>query len=81
MKTSDVIGQSCQLTPALDGAEVVWHGECPRCRAAEHTLRVRDSNGTFHCVQCGWAGDVFTWVMYTRLVNFSEALTILSAYG
>ena len=48
--------------------------DCPKCHYAIH---LDERTGTFYCDQCGFSGDLFTFVMQRDRCDFRQALTTI----
>jgi DNA primase len=70
----DLVGQSVLLKKAGRS----WKGLCPFHADKNPSFTVDPTMGSYRCWSCGEHGDVFTWVMKTRHVEFVEALQILA---
>ncbi len=70
----DLVGQSVLLKKAGQ----TWKGLCPFHADRNPSFTVDPKFGTYRCWSCGEHGDIFTWVMKTRHVEFVEALQILA---
>jgi DNA primase len=70
----DLVGQSVLLKKAGQS----WKGLCPFHADKNPSFTVDRKFGTYRCWSCGEHGDIFTWVMKTRHVEFVEALQILA---
>lgn len=70
----DLVGQSVLLKKA--GKK--WKGLCPFHADKNPSFDVDPTYGTYRCWACGEHGDIFTWVMKTRHVEFVEALHVLA---
>ena len=53
-------------------------GLCPFHPDRNPSMTVNSETGRYKCWSCGAGGDVFTWVMERRRVDFPEALEILA---
>lgn len=51
-----------------------WFGLCPFHRETTPSFSVRPDKGYFKCFSCGKGGDVFTFLMETRGLDFKAAL-------
>lgn len=69
-----LVGRTVRLTRA--GKD--WKGLCPFHTDKNPSFTVSERHGTYRCWACGEHGDLFTWVMKTRNVDFAEALQILA---
>jgi DNA primase len=56
----------------------VYKGLCPFHDDKNPSFDVNPDLGRYRCWSCGEHGDVFTWVMKTQNVDFTEALQILA---
>lgn len=65
------VGKDVALTPEGNG---MYMGTCPFCAAGENRLRVHGVRRVWHCFHCGASGDVISWVMRRRGVEFAEAV-------
>lgn len=70
----DLVGQSVLLKKA--GKK--WKGLCPFHADKNPSFDVDPTYGTYRCWACGEHGDIFTWVMKMRHVEFVEALHVLA---
>ncbi len=70
----DLVGQSVLLTKKGKS----WKGLCPFHADKNPSFTVDPTLGSYKCWSCGEHGDIFTWVMKTRHVEFVEALRILA---
>jgi DNA primase len=70
----DLVGQRV----ALKRAGKNWKGLCPFHDDRNPSFIVSPHLGRYRCWACGEHGDVFTWVMKTQNVEFTEALQILA---
>lgn len=57
----------------------VLKGLCPFHSDKNPSLTVDPGLGRYKCWSCGEGGDVFTWTMKTRNVEFVEAIRLLAA--
>lgn len=71
----DLVAQRVTLQGPKQGK---WKGLCPFHDDKNPSFEVNPSIGRYHCWACGEKGDIFTWVMKTRNVEFREALEILA---
>ncbi|RYG41951.1 DNA primase, partial [bacterium] len=55
-----------------------WLGLCPFHADKNPSFNVSPETGRYKCFACGAGGDVFTWVMERRNVDFPEALQLLA---
>lgn len=55
-----------------------WLGLCPFHDDRKPSFNVSDTHGRYKCWACGESGDIFTWVMKTQNVSFSEAVEVLA---
>lgn len=55
-----------------------WTGLCPFHADKNPSFTVSPDTGRYRCWSCGETGDIFTWVMKRRNVDFVEALDILA---
>ncbi len=55
-----------------------FKGLCPFHDDRNPSFTVSAETGRYKCWSCGESGDVFTWVMKRRNVDFAEALTTLA---
>ena len=56
-----------------------FQGLCPFHQDKNPSFSVSPDTGRYKCWSCGEAGDIFTWVMKRRNVEFPEAIRILAA--
>ena len=56
-----------------------WLGLCPFHNEKTPSFSVSQEQQFYHCFGCGKGGDIFTFVMQTEGLNFSEALELLAA--
>jgi len=75
LSIEDVVGERVQLKRA--GATL--KGLCPFHNEKTPSFIVTPSRGTYKCFGCGQHGDIFSFVMETRHVDFREALGELAA--
>ncbi|MCO5298031.1 MAG: DNA primase, partial [Fimbriimonadaceae bacterium] len=71
----DLVSQRVSLQGPKQGK---WKGLCPFHDDKNPSFEVNPSIGRYHCWACGEKGDIFSWVMKTRNVEFREALEILA---
>ncbi|RYG35151.1 DNA primase [bacterium] len=55
-----------------------WLGLCPFHADKNPSFTVSPETGRYKCFACGAGGDVFTWVMERRNIEFPEALQLLA---
>ena len=55
-----------------------WIGLCPFHNEKTPSFSVSQEQQFFHCFGCGKGGDIFTFVMQTEGLSFSEALELLA---
>jgi DNA primase len=70
----DLVGQSVLLKKTGK----TWKGLCPFHADKNPSFTVDPTLGNYKCWSCGEHGDVFTWVMKTRHLEFVEALHFLA---
>lgn len=70
----DLIGREIQLKKAGK----TWKGLCPFHQDRNPSFTVSSETGRYKCWSCGEAGDIFTWEMKRRNVDFVEALQTLA---
>ncbi len=70
----DLVGETVLLKKAGKN----WKGLCPFHSDKNPSFVVDETFGSYKCWACGEHGDIFTWVMKTRHVEFVEALRILA---
>lgn len=70
----DLVGQSVLLKKTGK----TWKGLCPFHADKNPSFTVDPTLGNYKCWSCGEHGDVFTWVMKTRHLDFVEALKFLA---
>ncbi|HTQ09954.1 MAG TPA: DNA primase [Fimbriimonadaceae bacterium] len=70
----ELVGQSVPLKKAGKS----WKGLCPFHADKNPSFSVDPISGTYRCWSCGEHGDIFTWVMKTRHLEFFEALQFLA---
>jgi len=70
----ELVGQSVPLKKAGKS----WKGLCPFHADKNPSFAVDPTTGTYRCWSCGEHGDIFTWVMKTRHLEFFEALQFLA---
>lgn len=70
----DLVGQSVLLKKTGKS----WKGLCPFHADKNPSFTVDPTLGSYRCWSCGEHGDIFTWVMKTRHVEFVEALQFLA---
>ena len=71
----DVIGDRVRLRRA--GRNYV--GLCPFHNEKTPSFHVSQEKQNYHCFGCGKGGDIFTFVMETEGMDFSQALELLAA--
>jgi DNA primase len=69
-----IVGQEV----ALKRTGKSYVGLCPFHADKNPSFSVNPDTGRYKCWSCGEAGDVFTWVMKRRNVEFPEAMRILA---
>lgn len=70
----DLVGEVVHLKKAGK----TWKGLCPFHADKNPSFYVDQTFGSYRCWSCSESGDIFTWVMKTRHVDFPEALRILA---
>ncbi|HVT14396.1 MAG TPA: DNA primase [Fimbriimonadaceae bacterium] len=70
----DLVGK----TVLLKKAGKSWKGLCPFHADKNPSFTVDPTLGTYRCWSCGEHGDIFSWVMKTRHLEFVEALRFLA---
>ncbi len=70
----DLVGQVVNLKRTGK----TWKGLCPFHADKNPSFTVDPTFGTYRCWSCGEHGDVFTWVMKQRHLEFPEALAFLA---
>ncbi|MFT4186655.1 MAG: DNA primase [Micrococcaceae bacterium] len=70
-------------TVTLKSAGVgTWKGLCPFHDEKTPSFTVKPQAGYYHCFGCGEGGDIFSFLMNTEQLSFSEAVEELAAkYG
>lgn len=71
----DLVSQRVALQGPKQGK---WKGLCPFHDDKNPSFEVNPALGRYRCWACGEKGDIFSWVMKTRNVEFREALEILA---
>jgi DNA primase len=74
MAIVDLVGQRVKLTKSGRNLK----GLCPFHNEKTPSFYVFPDKDNYHCFGCGQTGDVFTWVMRTENVEFTEALRLLA---
>ncbi len=72
---SDIIGERVKLKRSGRG----FMGLCPFHDEKTPSFHVFTDTQTYYCFGCQAAGDIFTFVMKTEGLSFSEALSLLAA--
>jgi len=70
----DLVGQVVKLKRSGKN----WTGLCPFHGDKKPSFSVSEASGNYRCWSCGEHGDIFTWVMKTRNVDFVDALKMLA---
>lgn len=74
LSLTDVVGE----VVALKRAGGTWKGLCPFHSEKTPSFNVSNERGFYKCFGCGESGDIFTFVMKTRGIDFAEALRELA---
>lgn len=70
----DLVGQRVKLQKSGRNLK----GLCPFHNEKTPSFYVFADQDRYHCFGCGQSGDVFTWIMRTENVEFTEALRMLA---
>lgn len=71
----EVVSESVKLRRT--GAN--YTGLCPFHSERSPSFSVRESNNSYHCFGCGASGNVISFVMNTRAINFPDAVEFLAS--
>ncbi|MDR2458571.1 MAG: DNA primase [Holosporales bacterium] len=74
LSLSEIIGKDVMLRKS--GREYV--GYCPFHNEKTGSFFVNDNKGTFYCFGCGASGDVVTYLMKKRGLQFMQAIELLA---
>lgn len=75
---SEVIGRSLKLQPKGRGE---FTALCPFHKEKSPSFTVSDDKGFYHCFGCGEHGDVITFMMKYRSMDFADAVKYLAEEG
>ncbi len=75
LNITDIIGEKVSLRKSSRG----WSGLCPFHNERTASFHVFEDTQSYYCFGCHAAGDIFTFVMRSEGLEFSEALEFLAA--
>ena len=67
-----------EVVPSLKRAGGAYKGLCPFHNEKTPSFYVTPSRGIYKCFSCGKHGDIFTFIMETRNMDFRDALHLLA---
>lgn len=67
----DIIGQDVNLKKRGKN----YSGICPKCKSNE--FLVSNEYKIYHCFKCGFAGNIFNFIMYVKKLSFVKAVQFL----